>query len=100
MAMLEYDFQIQYKKGINMPTNFLSRAFADMVQEVHWINRVDEDPVFGLFQKQDRELQLMLNFLNNQKWNSSASTADVNRLRCYAHKLFQEGQIVWVRLND
>jgi hypothetical protein len=29
MAMLEYDFEIQYKKGINMPADFLSRAFAD-----------------------------------------------------------------------
>ena len=100
MAMLEYDFEIQYKKGINMPADFLSRAFADTIQEIHLTSRVDEDPDFGLFQKHDRELQLMLSFLKNRQWDSSASTADVNRLRCYAHKLFQEGQIVWIRLND
>ena len=49
MAILEYDFQIQYKKGINMPSDYLSRGFADTVKEVHLINRVDKDPDFGFF---------------------------------------------------
>lgn len=92
MAKLEYNFQIQYKKGINMPANFLSKSFAETGQEVNHEVREDEDPDFGLYQKQHRELQLMTNYLKNRKW-------DINRL-CYSHKLFQEGQIVWLRLND
>ena len=36
-----------------MPADFLSRSFAEMVQEVHLVNQVDKDPDFGLYQKQD-----------------------------------------------
>ena len=31
MAMLEKDLQIRYKKGIEMPADFLSQAFAESV---------------------------------------------------------------------
>jgi regulator of sirC expression with transglutaminase-like and TPR domain len=34
LAMLEYDFVIQYKKGINMPADFLSRSKIDEIAAI------------------------------------------------------------------
>ncbi len=38
-AMMDFDFEIQYKKGIEMPADFLSRATVDEINAINPFNK-------------------------------------------------------------
>ena len=100
-AMLEYDFLIQYKKGSNMPADFLSRQFADAA-----VNEITEafdpfQPDLKDLQKEDEDLQIISTYLNTGKWNQNVSKHRLNIYNKIVHKIFQDkNKLVWIRLDD
>ena len=61
LAMLDFDFEIQYKKGSEMPADFLSRSY----QETCAVSILDKDLV--AVQEKDTKCKLIKEVLEN-KW--------------------------------
>jgi hypothetical protein len=47
LAMMDFDFEIRYKKGSEMPADFLSRGFTEMsaisALDIDWIHEQEKD---------------------------------------------------------
>jgi hypothetical protein len=47
IAMMDFDFQIRYKKGSEMPTDFLSRSFSEIIAisalDIDWVHEQEKD---------------------------------------------------------
>ncbi len=67
-ALLEHDFVIQYKKGSNMPADYLSRlpGAKDNIASISAFDPFQAD-LYDL-QMQDKILQGIQTFLNTGKW--------------------------------
>jgi len=100
-AMLEYDFIIQYKKGSNMPADFLSRQHANDT-----INSITEgfdpfQPDLRDLQREDQDLHIISTYLRTGKWNLNVSKHKLNLYNKIAHKIFQDkNKLTWIRLDD
>lgn len=101
-AMLEYDFLIQYKKGSNMPADFLSRQHQQQTDVSPITEAFDPfQPDLKTLQQEDEDLQHLDHFLATGQWNPSFPKSRTNMLEKCAHKLFQDkNKVVWIRLSD
>jgi hypothetical protein len=86
-ALLETDFLVQYKKGTNMPADYLSRLpslpinAADMPK----ISAFDPfTPDLQLLQRKDQDLQAIFHFLKNKSWPEHLSKQTICNLASIA----------------
>ena len=100
-AMLEYDFVIQYKKGTDMPADFLSRQHSQ--PSVSSLTEAFDpfQPDLLELQKQDDDLQILSAYLRSGKWNQNIPKQRLNMLTKVVHRVFQDkNKLIWVRLDD
>ena len=97
LAMLEYDFVIQYKKGITMPADFLSRS------------KIDENaaaaidpftPNLAQEQALDPDIVKLKFFHEKNSWPQGTSKKDIQRISPLLNKFFVRDRQIWVRLSD
>jgi hypothetical protein len=88
-ALLEHDFVVQYKKGITMPADYLSRL-PSFSQETK-----NEIPAFDPFQhdlpqlqNQDPDLQAIFQFIKTGNWFPHLSKRQIRTLATLAPKVF------------
>jgi len=71
-ALLEHNFVVQYKKGTNMPADYLSRLPSLPVSTIEQPQVFDPfTPDLQLLQRQDNELQAIFHFVKNGTWHDS-----------------------------
>jgi hypothetical protein len=100
-ALLEHDFVIQYKKGSNMPADYLSRL-PGAKENIASISAFDpfQADLYEL-QMQDETLQAIQTFWNTNQWPQAIPKQDQAYYAAMIDKLFQDkNKVVWVRLND
>jgi hypothetical protein len=100
-ALLEQDFVIQYKKGSNMPADYLSRL-PGAKENIASISAFDpfQTDLYDL-QMQDEVLQGIQTFRNTNQWPHTIPKQDQAYYTAMIEKLFQDkNKLVWVRLND
>ena len=89
-AMNIYDFKIVYKKGDEMPADFLSR---NTVASISWNN----EDIFSSQQK-DELINDLFQFLTNGK--VPHNTKRIGLIKRLSQTCFVEDNIVWKRLED
>ncbi len=99
-ALLEHDFVIQYKKGSDMPADYLSRLPASSDEQVI----ATFDPFQTDLPELQREEPYILNihhFHKNCQWPAGVSRAEANSLTDLVKRIFHDkDNILWVRLTD
>jgi hypothetical protein len=85
----EYSFSIVYKKGAEMPADFLSRNAIDSIQ---WENQSLQQE-----QRKDPILEAIINFLYNRQLPSTSVMQGLVKL--YANDCFMENGLLWRRLK-
>ena len=95
LAMLEYDFVIQYKKGINMPADFLSRSKIDEIAAIDPFSKT-------LAHEQAIEPDVIkLKFFHEKgAWPAGTSNADIRKLQPLLSNFFVRDGCIWIRLSD
>ncbi len=99
-ALLEHDFIIQYKKGSDMPADYLSRLSA-----------TTSEPVIAAFdpfqtdlaelQREEPFAQNMLYFGKHNRWPDHLSKSEANYHADLLKRMFHDKEgILWVQLND
>ena len=89
LAMLDFDFEIQYKKGVEMPADFLSRATID---EICAINPFNED--LPALQLQCPQTKPIIDHLMHK--SSKPSTKTISQ----AESCFLDQGVLWKRLQS
>lgn len=103
LAMLEYDFVIQYKQGINMPADFLSRNPFD---EPPAISNITQDldpfqPDLKNLQLQDQELLACTYYIKHGTFPQDVPKQTARQLLPVMNKIYQDKFLnFWVRLDD
>jgi hypothetical protein len=100
-ALLEHDFVIQYKKGSNMPANYLSRlpGAEETIANISAFDPFQAD-LYEL-QMKDEELQILQTFMTKNEWPSQLSKQEQNYYKILVDKVFQDkNKIVWMRLDN
>jgi hypothetical protein len=101
-TLLEHDFVIQYKKGVIMPVDYLSRLPSTNNDKIAEITECFDpfQPDLGVHQKADKNLQHMNLFQVKGQWFDSLPKSEMNYLQNLVLKLFQDANnIVWIRLD-
>jgi RNase H-like domain found in reverse transcriptase/Integrase zinc binding domain len=101
MALLEHEFVIQYKKGSNMPADYLSRlpGTKDAIASISAFDPFQAD-LYDL-QIQDDNLQMLQTGMTKNEWPPNISNQDKSYYKTLAERAFQDkNKVVWVRLND
>jgi hypothetical protein len=99
IAMNEFDFEIRYKKGINMPADYLSRYTIAALNE--FTPQVDPfTPDLQALQAKDPDLVKIQYFFSNGKWPMNTTKAEIRRLLPITTNFVNEKNTIWVRLND
>jgi hypothetical protein len=96
-ALLEHDFVIQYKKGSNMPADYLSRlpGAKDTIASISAFDPFQAD-LYNL-QMQDEVLQMLQTFKTNNQWPPHLSKQDHAYYKILTDKVFQDkNKVVWV----
>jgi hypothetical protein len=73
-ALLEHNFVVQYKKGTNMPADYLSRLPSLPVNSIEAPAIASFDPFnpdLQLLQRQDQDLQAIFHFIKHGTWQDS-----------------------------
>jgi hypothetical protein len=100
MALLEHDFIIQYKKGSNMPADYLSRLPATANEPV----MAALDPFqtdLAELQREEPFAQNMLYFAKHNLWPDHLCKFEVNYHADLLKRMFYDKEgILWVRLTD
>ncbi len=103
-ALLEHDFVVQYKKGTNMPADYLSRLPSLPVNAIDMPIMAAFDPFtpdLQMLQCQDLDLQAVFQFLKFGNWPESLSKQKIRVLAAFAPKVFfDKNQLAWIRLED
>jgi len=100
-ALLEHDFVIQYKKGSNMPADYLSRlpGAKETVTSISAFDPFQTD-LYDL-QMLDEVLQDIQTFRNKNQWPQNILKQDQAYYTTLIDKVFQDkNKVVWVRLSD
>ncbi len=100
-ALLEHDFVIQYKKGSNIPADYLSRlpGAKHTVASISAFDPFQAD-LYDL-QVQDDTLQMLQTFRTKNEWPPYLSKQDQSYYKILAERVLQDkNKEVWVRLND
>ena len=95
LSMLEYDFVIQYKKGINMPADFLSRSKIDEISAIDPFS-----PTLAQEQAIDLDIIKLQHFHEKGAWPIQTSKSDIKRLKHLVNNFFVRDGCIWIRLND
>jgi hypothetical protein len=98
---LQMTFVIQYKKGSNMPVDYLSRfpGAKDTVATISAFNPFQVD-LYDL-QVQDKALQMLQSFRTKNELPTHLSRQDQTYYKVLAERVFQDkNKLVWVQLND
>ena len=85
----EFSFSIVYKKGSEMPADFLSRNAIDSIK---WENSSLQEE-----QRKDPILEALINFLYNRQLPSTSVMQGLVKL--YANDCFMENGLLWRRLK-
>ncbi len=99
-ALLEHDFVIQYKKGSDMPADYLSRLPPTKHDPV--ISAFDQfQPGLDELQREDPYAQNILAYHRHKMWLDHFSKQDVNQHLELIKKMFHDkDSLLWVRLTD
>ena len=93
--MLDYDFTIQYKKGINMPADFLSR------QTVDHLSAIDPfSPDLPQLQAADSDIIRLKHFSEHASWPQGTPKSVANQLAPLVSKIFSQDKTLWIHLSD
>ena len=95
LSMLEYDFVIQYKKGINMPADFLSRSKIDEISAIDPFS-----PTLAQEQAVDQDIVKLQHFHEKGAWPLHTSKSDIKRLKHLVNNFFVREGCIWIRLKD
>ena len=93
--MLESDLTIQYKKGINMPADFLSRS---KIEEVSTIDPFSPSLIHE--QALDPDMIALRQFHTSSSWPAGTSKSDKTRTLPLLKFLTVRNSLVWVCLDD
>ena len=94
-AMLDYDFTIQYKKGINMPDDFLSR------QTVDHLSAIDPfSPDLAKLQAAENDIICLKHFSKHASWLQGTPKSPTNCLAPLVSKNLSQEYTLWIRLSD
>jgi hypothetical protein len=103
-ALLEHDFVVQYKKGTNMPADYLSRLPSVPVSAIEAPAVAAFDPFMPdlkLLQRQDQGLQAIFQFLKTNEWPSSITKQTIKNLATLAPKVFfDKNKLARIWLED
>jgi hypothetical protein len=103
-ALLEHDFIVQYKKGRNMPADYLSRLPSLPINAVDTpeISAFDPfTPDLQLLQRKDQDLQAIFHFLKHNSWPEHLPKQTIRNLASIAPKVFfDKNKLAWIRLSD
>jgi hypothetical protein len=99
-ALLEHDFLIQYKKGSDMPADYLSRLPASDTDQV--IAAFDPfQPGLGDLQKDEDFAKNIRHWGRTKQWPNHSSKKYANSHADLIRKMFHDKDgILWVRLDD
>jgi hypothetical protein len=86
--MIDFDFEIQYKKGIEMPADFLSRATVD---EINAINPFNED--LPTLQRQCSQSKMIIELIYKVLINPTQQIKDL------ADTYFIDQSVLWKRVS-
>jgi hypothetical protein len=87
-AMMDFDFEIQYKKGIEMPADFLSRATVD---EINAINPFNED--LPALQRQCSQSKMIIEQIYKVLINPT------QRIKDLADTCFIDQSVLWKKIS-
>jgi hypothetical protein len=90
-ALLEHNFVVQYKKGTNMPADYLSRlpSLPVISIEAPAISSFDPfNPDLQQLQCQDQDLQAIFHFIKQGTWQESFPKQKLCVLAALAPKVF------------
>lgn len=87
-AMMEYDFEIFYKKGEEMPADFLSRNINALSPELSLEN-------ICRLQNADAQLSVIINYFKSGKLPQSAG--DRRLIVKYSSRCFLDNDVLWIR---
>jgi hypothetical protein len=104
MALLEHDFIIQYKKGSDLPADYLSRLPAST-------SDTSQETVIAAFdpfqtdlpdlQREEPYIQNMFYYGKHHKWPEHVSRAEASYTDDLLRRMFHnKDRILWVRLMD
>jgi hypothetical protein len=99
--LLEHEFVIQYKKGLNIPADYLSRlpGTKDAIASISAFDPFQAE-LYDL-QIQDDNLQMLQMGMTKNEWPPNISNQDKSYYETLAERAFQDkNKVVWVRLND
>jgi len=99
--LLEHEFVIQYKKGLNIPADYLSRlpGTKDAIASISAFDPFQAE-LYDL-QIQDDNLQMLQTGMTKNEWPPNISNQDKSYYETLAERAFQDkNKVVWVRLND
>jgi len=86
-ALLEHNFVVQYKKGTNMPADYLSRLPSLPINSIEAPSIAAFDPFtpdLQLLQCLDQDLQAIFHFIKDGTWQESLSKQK-NGTNSYQH---------------
>jgi len=87
-VMMEYDFEIHYKKGEEMPADFLSRNISSLTDDL------SPDKI-GLEQRKDDQLVKLIDYL--EKGQLPNNVNDKKLIANYGARCFIKDGILWIR---
>jgi hypothetical protein len=88
-AMLNYDFEIHYRKGEEMPADYLSRNVLSISDDIDNIS---------VQQGKDDQLSCIINFLKTGKIPTTKEGKIL--ITRYANRCFLEDDLLWIRVFD
>jgi Integrase zinc binding domain len=95
---------VQYKKGTNMPADYLSRLPSLPINSIEAPKIAAFDPLnpdLQLLQCQDQDLQAIFHFIKNGTWQDTLSKQKIRVLAALAPKVFfDKNKLAWIRMDD
>ena len=88
--MLDYDFEIKYHKGEDLPADFLSRYVVDAIQDL-------EEQDIRELQDADPDLEIMKNFSQGKGWPSNLRPATQRAFQFFVDRIFNQDGLLFVR---
>jgi hypothetical protein len=103
-ALLEQNFVVQYKKGTNMPADYLSRLPSLLINSIEAPTIAAFDPFnqdLQLLQHQDHGLEAIFHFIKHGTWQDTLTKQKIRVLAALAPKVFfDKNKLTWIRLED
>jgi hypothetical protein len=98
-ALLEHDFIIQYKKGSDMPADYLSRLPASTEPIIAAFDPFQTD--LPDLQREEPYILNIHHFHKNRRWPENVSRAEANSLTDLVKRMFHDkDNVLWVWLTD